>query len=110
VAFWSHGLSRFTDHEVYNVYLPYQCEENHDDYLGYLGKLTAIVEESTTSTIAIVGDFNAKVGTLFETELLHFVESVNLRISDYDIFGTSSDTYTYVSDAHGTTPWLDHCV
>ena len=93
-----------------NVYLPYQCVDNHDDFVLYLGKLTAIINECTTPTIAIVGDFNAKAGTMFESELLQFVNTCNLNIADYEYFGRSSDTHTYVSDSHGTTSWLDHYV
>ena len=48
----------------------------------------------------VLGDFNAAVDTLFETELL--------IISEYNVYGCESGEYTYVSDAHNTTSWLDH--
>ena len=53
-----------------NVYLPYQCLDNYDLYVEYLGKLSAIVEDSHSTKIAIISDFNAAVGTTFEDELL----------------------------------------
>ena len=28
-----------------NVFLPFQCEDNYENYLNYLGKLKAVVEE-----------------------------------------------------------------
>ena len=31
-------------------------------------------------------------------------------ISDYAYFGRDFDKYTYVSDSHGTTSWLDHLI
>jgi exonuclease III len=93
-----------------NVYLPYQCYENFDDYVHYLGKLISVVEESDSSSIVLVGDFNAKVGSIFENELLNFVKTCNMYISDYEWFGSTSDTFTYVSDAHFTTSWLDHYI
>jgi exonuclease III len=93
-----------------NVYLPYQCYENFDDYVHYLGKLISVVEESDSSSIVLVGDFNAKVGSIFENELLNFVKTCNMYISDYEWFGSTSDTFTYVSDAHFTKSWLDHYI
>ena len=93
-----------------NVYLPYQCHDNYDIYVEYIGKLSAIIEDCSTSKIAIIGDFNADVGTAFETELLSFCADRELIISDHDFFGRCSDKYTYVSDAHSTTSWLDHFI
>ena len=72
--------------------------------------VTAIIEDCSTSKLAIIGDFNAKVGTIFESELISFCSDRQLIISDYDLFGRSSDKYTYVSDAHSTTSWLDHFI
>ena len=37
-------------------------------------------------------------------------ENSSLVISDYEIFGRASNTYTYVSDAHNSTSWLDHFI
>ena len=56
----------------------------------------------------ILCDFNAAVGTTFEVELLEMCRSLNLLISDYNVYGRDSEQYTYLSDAHYTTSWLDH--
>ena len=93
-----------------NVYLPNQCDDNHDSYVYYLGKLSAIIDESPTSNITVVGDFNAKLGSPFEDELQSVVRSSNMHISDFEYFGYNSDKYTYVSDAHMSTSWLDHYI
>ena len=93
-----------------NVYMPYQCTDNYDCYVEYLGKSSAILEECTTTKIAIVGDFNAAVSTSVETELLALCESQNLVISDYQLLGRLSEQFTFVSDAHSTTSWLDHFI
>ena len=82
-----------------NVYLPYQC---HDNYVEYMGKLSAIAEGSL-SKLAIIGDFNAAVETTFEAELLTLCTDREFTISDYACFGKDSDKYTYVSDFHSTT-------
>ena len=75
-----------------------------------MGKIVSIADESPTSHIIVLGDFNAAVDTLFETELLEMCKTLNLIISDYNVYGhgRESGEYTYVSDAHNTTSWLDH--
>ena len=69
-----------------------------------------MVEDSSTSNVILLGDFNADVDTLFESELMEMCDSLNLLISDYLIFGRSSGQYTRVSDAHNTISWLDHII
>jgi len=91
-----------------NVYMPYQCADNSDLYLHYLGKLAALVHESDTSKIALLGDFNASTNTAFGRELAEMCKTNNLVLSDIDLLG--SNTYTFVSDAHHTVSWLDHFV
>ena len=44
-----------------NVYLPYQCHDNFDNYVEYIGKISAILEDCRTSKLAVIGDFNAAV-------------------------------------------------
>ena len=74
------------------------------------GYIISVVEESDTPSLILVGDFNSKVGSFFENELLNFVNTCNLYIyiSDHEWFGSTDDTFTYISDAHFTTSWLDH--
>ena len=107
------GITIKSDREslyFFNTYLPYQCDDNYDVYVEYLGKIVSIVDESPTSHIMVLGDFNAAVDTLFETELLEMCRTLNLIISDYNVYGRESGEYTYVSDAHNTTSWLDHAL
>ena len=95
---------------IVNVYLPYQCPDNYDLYVEYLGKLSAIIEDYESSKVGIIGDFNAAVGTTFEGELLEVCTHHELIISDYEHFGRNSSQFTFVSDAHSTTSWLDHII
>ena len=46
--------------------------------------------------------------TLFKNELLELCGKHSLHMSDYSILCRSSGTFTYISDAHLTTLWLDH--
>ena len=92
------------------MYLPYQSSDNFEEFCNYLGKIACIIEEKDTTNVVITGDFNAAVNTPFESELIAMCENTGLVISDYEIFGRASNTYTYVSDAHNSTSWLDHFI
>ena len=39
----------------------YQCDDNFDLYLEYIGKTSALIDECHSSNIMILGDFNAAV-------------------------------------------------
>ena len=93
-----------------SVYMPYQCLDNQELYMDYIGKICVIVEYSSTSNVIVLGDFNADVNTLFESELIAMCDTLNLTISGYLIFGRFSGQFTHVSDAHNTTSWLDHVI
>ena len=92
------------------TYLPYQCADNFEDYCNCLGKIAAIVHEADTRNIVITDYFNAGVNTLFEHELVELCKCEHLCISDYEMLGRNIGFYTYVSDAHHSTSWLDHVI
>ena len=78
--------------------------------MEYFGNITALIDESPTSSIAIIGDFNAAIDTHFDVELQELCSNVSLLISDCDYYGRTSGKFTHVSNAHGTTSWLDHVI
>ena len=45
-----------------------------------------------------------------EDELLELCTHHKLIIADYEKYGRTSNQFTYVSDAHSTTSWLDHII
>jgi len=55
-----------------NVYLSYQCDENYDDFVCYLGKLSAHIGMSTTASVVLAGDFNAQNNSTFETNSIQY--------------------------------------
>ena len=57
----------------FKVYLSFQCPDNYDLYVEYLGKFSAIAKDCHSTKIAILCDLNAAVGITFENELLEFV-------------------------------------
>ena len=98
------------EHVLINVYLPYECVDNRDDYSDCLAKLNVVIENINTTCIAVIGDFNANLSkqSVFGEMLLNFCSENNSDIVDKTIL--PADTYTHVSSAWGTTSWLDHVV
>ena len=93
-----------------NVYMPFCKSENLDDFNFYINKVNNIICSADTPVVYAIGDFNADVvkNQMFGKELSKFCHDESLFISD-NIF-LSSDTYTYYSEAHCTTSWLDHII
>lgn len=90
------------------VYVPTDSYDNLDSFIDSLGKIRAILEESDIPNVMIGGDWNAHMSRNFGRELNNFCNDHNLCISDIERL--SPDSYTYISDVHLTTSWLDHFV
>ena len=90
-----------------NVCLPYSCSTNVDAYLQYLSKLQNFCEEFGCN-VSIIGDFNASEQNLIGPILSSFCVGHGYVQSDKLFLPNNS--YTYVSEVHGSTSWLDHCL
>lgn len=94
-----------------NVYLPYQCEDNFADFCTYLAKVISILDSVDTMYTMAVGDFNADPRASFGRELASVAQDSGYVLSDMPRLNAErNDVFTYISDAHGTTSWLDHCL
>ena len=91
-----------------NVSLTYCSRANTDEFLAYLGKLRQLCEELQCPNICFVGNFNAGTTNTFGGLLEDFCMENDFIISDYAPL--PQDTFTYISDAHNTTAWIDHFV
>ena len=91
-----------------NVYMPYCCDSNYDEYINYLTKISTPCDEIDSPNVFIVGDFNACPNNNFVELLSQFCLEHELNISDK--INLPADSFTYVSDTHGTCSWLDHVV
>ena len=82
----------------------------YDDFCFYLSKLQCIIASSNTPYVFIFGDFNADIQStsIFGAELIDFCDNNELCLVDRERI--LPDTFTYTSQAHGTTSWLDHCI
>ena len=71
---------------IFNVYMPYQSNDNEPVYIEKLGILKAIVDELDNTCYAIVGDWNANLlkdidNSLFANHMLNFCSENNFKIS-----------------------------
>ena len=82
----------------------------YDDYIFYLNKIKIIIESANTPYVFVLGDFNADIqsDSVFGSELVEFCNLNKLDFIDRIIFPSSS--FSFISQAHGTTSWLDHCI
>lgn len=58
----------------------------------------------------VLGDFNSHPNELFYTELMCFCDEQEWICADVGKLGIDSQTFTFISDAHGSKRWLDHCI
>ena len=69
---------------VFNVYLPYQCIDNEDEYINCLGAIKSFIEELDCTNFLIIGDWNANLSnsgsTLFKQLILDFCNENQLII------------------------------
>jgi len=100
-----------------NIYMPCSSSNNIEEFSLYLNKIDSIVTTADTVSSMILGDFNANlrmddsgvINHLFGKRLLTFCEGNNLLCSDYQLLDKEK-SYSFVSHAHGSTSWLDHCL
>ena len=100
-----------------NVYLPYECSDNYDSYMHYLGKIASIINNSDDNFMYALGDFNAHINSVgcrnFGGELLSLCEDEGLVLSDLsflfffffflNILFVMNATITLILGVH--TPW-----
>ncbi|CAF2033057.1 unnamed protein product [Rotaria magnacalcarata] len=103
-------LTEFNEILLLNVHLPYdgKCAESLEKFEFALSSINTLIEEANTSSVVVVGDFNANfdVGR-FGRVLRNFIDERGLKIGD---LGLQTDSFTYLSPGHDTTSWLDHVI
>ena len=83
------------EYYLINVYLPYECTDNTDEFNDCLAKLNVFIDSINSTCVTIVGDFNANLSraSLFGDILLKFCVDNSIDIVDHATL--SNDTYTY---------------
>jgi len=80
-------------------------------WIGLHISLPSFIEELDTTCVYIVGDLNADIlddNSLFARHLHNFCSDNDLILSSESIL--PRDSFTYISEAHHTVSWLDHCL
>lgn len=95
---------------LFNVYMPTDLSCNLPEFTDCLSLVSAIIDNFNVETCYMLGDYNAHPSEKFYNELRNFCLDSDWICVDTELLGIDSDTYTFVSDAHGSRRWLDHCV
>ena len=76
------GLSTLV---ILNIYMPYQCIQNKEQYIDNLWNIYSFIDSINTTNFMIIGDWNANLGqsgnSLFGPIMIDFCEENNLVIS-----------------------------
>lgn len=92
------------------VYMPTDVPDNLPIFTQCLGEMNAIIEENSVENVYMLGDYNAHPSAKFYEEMFEFCYERKWLCADVIRLGASSGTHTFVSDAHGSQRWLDHCL
>ena len=79
-----------------------------DNYLFYIGKISAIMEGSNTSEFNVLDDFNADIGSSF---FIHW--DAVCRDDDTiftDVTSVPATSFTHFDNGSLTFSWIDHCL
>ncbi|ELT96653.1 hypothetical protein CAPTEDRAFT_187388 [Capitella teleta] len=84
----------------------FYADDNDDNYHEFM----AVIGTSPTLKACIIGDFNACTtrNTLFGKEIQLMCDDNGLLLSVVTLL--PPDSFTFYSEAHESTFWLDHCV
>ena len=111
---WCIGIKVVHNKNVFiilNIYTPYECHKNEDEYLNRLSFISSYIKESAYTCIYVLGDWNADIpdsNSLFGQHLTQVCKDEKLILSSKVLL--PDDSYTYISEAWHTTSWLDHCI
>lgn len=95
---------------VFSVYMPTDATDNISEFTNCLSEISAVIESCCVDSVFILGDFNAHPSAPFGKQLENFCSDQSWTCADIEYLGRLSDSYTYISDAHGSRSWLDHIV
>ena len=92
------------------MYLRNECANFYNDFCFYLSKLQCVTDSAKTPHNYILGGFNADILTtsIFGAELIEFCDNNSLCFLDKNFLPPAS--FSYISQAHGTTSWSDRCI
>ena len=99
---------------IFNIYLPYQCNENEEEYVNCLSGIRTFIEDLDNTNFLIIGDWNANLGnsgtTLFKSFMLDFCNDNQLVVSSKHFLPDSTYTHVHMREGNYYYSWLDHIV
>ena len=102
-------------HVILNVYMKTASggQDDHKEiFQGQLDELNCIISELDTTSVNIIGDWNADLVSSTHPHgplLRQFTSNYGLIVSSDNLL--PENTFTYVSEMRlGETSWLDHCI
>ena len=102
-------------HVILCVYLKCVSSDHADHkdiFQGQLEELKAIINDLDTTSVTIIGDWNADLAKISHPHgplLRQFVNETGLIVSSEQLL--AADSFTFISEMRpGETSWLDHCV
>lgn len=95
---------------VMSIYMPTNSLDNLPEFTDCLSAVSAIVDEYGIESVYMLGDFNSDIYGLFYSELSNYCVEQSWSCCDVDYLGIDSGTFTFISEAHGSCAWLDHCL
>ncbi|KAJ2937290.1 hypothetical protein O0L34_g19530 [Tuta absoluta] len=99
---------------VMSVYMPTDLAANLPLLTECYGVMSAVCAfNDDVDCIICLDDYNSDVNrqnNLFGSELLLYCKEEDWVCADIQLLGQSSGTFTFLSDGHGTTSWIDHII
>lgn len=99
---------------IFNIYLPYQCKDNEDDYLSCLGCIKTFMEDIDSTNFVIIGDWNANLGNsgtnIFQPFMSDFCSENQLILSSQLLLPDTTYTQVQLREGNFYHSWLDHIV
>ena len=99
---------------ILNIYMPYQCIQNKEQYIDNLWNIYSFIDSINTTNFMIIGDWNANLGqsgnSLFGSTMVDFCEENNLVITTKELL--PSNSYSHITNRTDNIykTWIDHVV
>ena len=99
---------------ILNIYMPYQCIQNKEQYIDNLWNIYSFIDSINTTNFMIIGDWNANLGqsgnSIFEPTMVDFCEENNLVISTKELLPSNSYSHISTRSDNMFKTWIDHVV
>ena len=89
-----------------SVYMPVSCPDTDSDFEFICGLLNALILECDVNSFVLVGDFNFSLNSQRHDIFMNILNCHKVFCVDSQCL--DDDSFTFVSDCHNTTSWIDH--